>query len=267
MSETVTKSFQFTIDPVNLTNLSREVYTYENGLLTEMIVYQPKNDDNTQWQYKEKHHYRFDPTSGKMLTHTLSLADTNMETGEFLKWNQLTRTEYSYTDMLGADKVPGSFTATADGDGAHLAWDAPGNSEGLTGYQIFRNYQLLGTVAAGTANYTDAGIRKDLVYDYFVQPVYRENALLNVTPVISVKGETVGIREIAAGTIVYGIDSGVEILGDGLQKVEIYSVAGTLVAARTADGNRLAIGSLEKGTYIVNVTFRNGVYRQKVSVR
>lgn len=267
LSETVTKAFQFTIDPVNLTHLSRELYTYENGFLSEMIVYQPRNDDNTQWQFKEKHTYRFDPASGKMLTHILSLADMNMETGEFLKWNQLTRTEYSYTDLLGADKVAGGFSAVADGDGVHLAWDAPANSTGLTAYHIFRDYRLLKTVAAGTANFTDTGIRQDVVYDYFVQPVYQDDVLLNITPVISVKGETVGIREVPSGTLVYGTEGGVEILGDGLQKVEIWTVSGTLVAVRTAASDRLTVERLERGTYVVSITARNGVYRQKVTVK
>lgn len=267
LSESLVKALQYSIDPTRLTNLRREVYTYENGILKEMVTYQPKNSDIEQWGYKEKHQYVFDPASGLMTTDILSLADLNMETGEFIEWNQLTRMEYSYTEQLGADKIPGSFAGTADGDGVQLAWNAPGNNTDLTGYNLFRNYQLLETVAAGVVNYTDTQVREGIVYDYFVQPVYQNNELLNITPVVSVEGTTVGIRELSSSTIVYGTERGVEVSGDGLQVVRVYSVAGTLIAVRTASGDRLTVGGLEKGTYIVNVMARNGVYRQKVAIR
>ena len=269
LAEEISKTLQYSIDPSKLTNLGKKMYTYENGTLTEMISYSPGVSDNEVWLFAQKHNYRFDTDSKKMVTDILFNANNNMETGEFISWMQLIRTEYRYSDKLGADKTPKRLEGTADGDGVRLSWEAPGNIDGLTGYNIFRDYQLLETipVPVGSNRYTDSNVKKDLSYEYFIQPVYNEKELMNISPVIAVTGQTVGVSKHFVPTIVSVVNSAVEMQGNGLRKVEIFKADGTLAVTRNLDGDRAVVGGFAQGVYLVKVTSREGEYKQKVSIR
>lgn len=279
LTEKVTKAFQFTVDPDNLSNKDRETYTYdENGLLTEKIVWTRSNVEGQKWVQNERFVYTVDPESKQVITRKEFTADLDMQTGEFKKWKQDNRYEFAYTDQLSADKAPAGLEGMADSQGIHLTWNKPQspateNDMQLTGFNIYRDYTFLATVPAGAATeekakYTDTDIEKEVTYEYFVQSVYDENVLTNVCDKnVSVEAVELSIDEVQMTTVVYGSDKAIEVRGNDVKAVEVYSLAGAQVAHVKAQSDNVVVSGMPQGTYIVKVITNAGEYKQKVAVK
>ena len=274
LTEKLTKAFQFTIDPDNLSNRDKETYTYdENGLLTEKIVWQVSNMEGQEWVEYEKYVYTVDPETKQVITRKESSADLDMETGAFKKWKQNNRYDFAYTDQLAADKAPTELKGTADSDGVKLTWSKPQaaakSDMPLTGFNIYRDYTFLGSVkTADVTTYVDATVKKDVTYEYFVQSVYNEKELMNICDKsVSVKAKDVSINDVQMTTVVYGLDKAIEVRGNEVKAVEVYSISGAQVAYVNAQSDNVVVNGIERGTYIVKVVTNAGEYKQKVAVK
>lgn len=270
LAECITKSYQFTINPDGLSNLSRETYAYTGGLLTEKITYVVKVDNNEEWVNSGKYVYHFDPENKTLASSTYSYANIDMETGIFKAWKQILRTDFTFSDKLGENRTPKAFETSADGQGVHLLWNTPDDfAEGLSGYHIFKNYKLLKTVTADgqICKYDDANVKNNVVYDYFIQAVYNTNELMNITPVVSIKAVATNIKSINALILVSAIHDDIEIKGTDLKSVDVYTTDGTLVTSRKAESDHILVSVTNQGVYIVKVVTAAGEYRQKVVVK
>lgn len=129
----------------------------------------------------------------------------------------------------------------------------------LTGYNIYRNGQLLGNVGSGTTTYTDNS-GSDKGDSYTVTAVYQEGESDGTTPYIS-PADLTGITATSATAFsVMGGKGFVKVLAAN-GAVRVYSTSGQRVATLSAGRN--ATVSLPAGIYIV---YANG-HASKVTVR
>ncbi len=118
----------------------------------------------------------------------------------------------------------------------------------ITGYNVYRDGELVATVQAGQTAYTDAGAGSG-DHDYVVTVVYAdgESAASNVCHVVST-----GIGDATAGQVtVSGGKGAVHITGAEGQAVRIYAADGRLVAA--AEGKQAMTMAVAAGQYLVAV--------------
>ena len=118
----------------------------------------------------------------------------------------------------------------------------------ITGYNVYRDGQLLATVPSGSTAYTDAGAGSG-DHDYVVTVVYAdgESAASNVCHVVST-----GIGDATVGQVsVCGGKGVIRIAGAEGRTVRVYATDGRLVA--TAEGQQSMTIAVTAGQYLVSV--------------
>ena len=166
-----------------------------------------------------------------------------------------------------------------------ITWTAPENTEGLSGYFIYRKvndeeYTQIKIVAANKTEYKETKAMEEGNWYSYRVVAYYQGIDCYAAPIkakygneyfVKVYYSTTGVNENADGKVNLYPNPTKEsftIEGEGLQSVMVYNTVGQLVYNRVCEGNSTVIdlGNVESGIYMVKVVTANGETVQKVSV-
>jgi hypothetical protein len=166
---------------------------------------------------------------------------------------------------------PTNLEGVADKDTAIITWNEPENSDGLLGYNIYRNETPLNTTPLAELKYNDEGLAVG-TYTYKVSAVYEhcdESLPESVTVVI----DYVGISDIQTNT--YKIfpnpaHDAVNITGKVAPNVvRIYNITGQLTYQTTVCSTKMSItvATMPAGIYFIKIDSDNGSTTQKLIIK
>lgn len=165
-----------------------------------------------------------------------------------------------------------------------LLWEAPGNSEGLTGYFIYRKpeggeYERIKLANASSTSYTD-NIHDEGHYYYRICAFYNATDCTSSPAAwkyddnqfyLHVYYSPTEVDENnAVGVEIYPnpVRDSFTIRTEGLLEVSVYNVLGQMVRDRMSDAEVMTIelGDLEAGIYLVKVITVNGEVSKRIHV-
>ena len=167
-----------------------------------------------------------------------------------------------------------------------LKWEKPENTEGLSGYFVYRKTEntewkrikMIGN--PNTVTYTDNSLNEEGAYFYKVVSYYDATDCTSAPAnwiydnnqfYLGVWWSPTSVGEVTEGPVqVYPnpTKGNVTITGENLQRVMVYNTVGQLVCNRSCEGNTVEInlGSMESGLYMVKVVSENGETVKRISV-
>ncbi len=126
--------------------------------------------------------------------------------------------------------APGTLAATsASGPVAVLGWGAASDDQGVTGYDVFRNGTLVGSVAGAATTYTDATVAPHTSYSYQVRA---RDLAGHVSAFGNTAGVTIGAI-VADGFESGGLSQWTSVSGLAVQGLQVFSGSFAARAAST----------------------------------
>lgn len=133
-------------------------------------------------------------------------------------------------------------------------------AEGLTGYRVYRNGDLIATIPFAFQTYlTDMEFARDVDVEYCVTAVYgdEESEPVCVTATIT------GVNEAGNDGITLSpnpTNSQVTVMGKSLRRAEVVNMLGQHVISVSGDGDALQIdmASLPSGVYFIEIADAEG---------
>ena len=157
-----------------------------------------------------------------------------------------------------------------------LLWDAP--EEGSTGelqhFDVYRDNAVIGSVEYDPGfihyNYIDT-ITVGAQAEYFIMAVYSDGCEAPSETLIG-EGIPSGISEMdAVKAAVYPnpVQSQLNIVAKGMQRIAVYNAMGQLVETKTANGNHLVlqVDGYSKGVYLLQIVTNDGMTTKFVAVK
>ena len=157
----------------------------------------------------------------------------------------------------------------------YLEWTAP--EEGSTGdldhFDVYRDNEMIASVETDPDptyhyGYVDS-IAVGVEAEYFVMAVYSDGC---ESPSDTLLGAGVSsVQEIGSCVSVYPnpVESQLNVVANGLQRIAVYNAMGQLLATKTADGDRfvLQVGDYVPGLYTIQVVTDKGITTRSVIVQ
>ena len=157
----------------------------------------------------------------------------------------------------------------------YLEWTAP--EEGSTGdldhFDVYRDNEMIASVETDPDptyhyGYVDS-IAVGVEAEYFVMAVYSDGC---ESPSDTLLGAGVSsVQEIGSCVSVYPnpVESQLNVVANGLQRIAVYNTMGQLIATKTADGDRfvLQVGDYVPGLYTIQVVTDKGITTRSVIVQ
>ena len=166
-----------------------------------------------------------------------------------------------------------------------LKWDRPENTEGLTGFYVYRKpeggfYKKIKALGSSATNYTDNSLSQEGVYSYKVYAYYKDNDCTSAPAAwiydsnqfeLTVYWSTTGVDENAAGNVnLYPnpTKDSFTVEGEDLRQVTVFNTIGQVVYNAPCDGNNVVIDlhQAPTGIYMVKIATTKGEIVKKLSV-
>ena len=165
-----------------------------------------------------------------------------------------------------------------------LKWDRPANTEGLTGFFVYRKaeggmYKRIKALGSSATNYTDNSLSLEGVYSYKVYAYYKDIDCTSAPAAwiydnnqfeLTVYWSATGVDETAAGVNLYPnpTKDSFTVEAEGLQHVTVFNTLGQVIYNAPCEGNSTVIDLHQAGSgmYLVKVVTTSGETIQKLSV-
>ena len=157
----------------------------------------------------------------------------------------------------------------------YLEWTAPeeGSTGNLDHFDVYRDNEMIASVETDPDptyhyGYVDS-IAVGVEAEYFVMAVYSDGC---ESPSDTLLGAGVSsVQEIGSCVSVYPnpVESQLNVVANGLQRIAVYNAMGQLIATKTADGDRfvLQVGDYVPGLYTIQVVTDKGITTRSVIVQ
>ncbi|MCR5038112.1 MAG: M28 family peptidase [Bacteroidales bacterium] len=157
----------------------------------------------------------------------------------------------------------------------YLHWTAPeeGSTGNLDHFDVYRDNEMIASVETDPDptyhySYVDS-IAVGVEAEYFVMAVYSDGC---ESPSDTLLGAGVSsVQEIGSCVSVYPnpVESQLNVVANGLQRIAVYNAMGQLLATKTADGDRfvLQVGDYVPGLYTIQVVTDKGITTRSVIVQ
>jgi hypothetical protein len=157
----------------------------------------------------------------------------------------------------------------------YLHWTAPeeGSTGNLDHFDVYRDNEMIASVETDPDptyhyGYVDS-IAVGVEAEYFVMAVYSDGC---ESPSDTLLGAGVSsVQEIGSCVSVYPnpVESQLNVVANGLQRIAVYNAMGQLLATKTADGDRfvLQVGDYVPGLYTIQVVTDKGITTRSVIVQ
>ena len=157
----------------------------------------------------------------------------------------------------------------------YLHWTAPeeGSTGNLDHFDVYRDNEMIASVETDPDptyhyGYVDS-IAVGVEAEYFVMAVYSDGC---ESPSDTLLGAGVSsVQEIGSCVSVYPnpVESQLNVVANGLQRIAVYNAMGQLLATKTADGNQfvLQVGDYVPGLYTIQVVTDKGITTRSVIVQ
>ena len=157
----------------------------------------------------------------------------------------------------------------------YLHWTAPeeGSTGNLDHFDVYRDNEMIASVETNPDptyhyGYVDS-IAVGVEAEYFVMAVYSDGC---ESPSDTLLGAGVSsVQEIGSCVSVYPnpVESQLNVVANGLQRIAVYNAMGQLLATKAADGDRfvLQVGDYPPGLYSIQVVTATGVVTKSVIVK
>ncbi|MBR3710485.1 MAG: C10 family peptidase [Bacteroidales bacterium] len=201
----------------------------------------------------------------------------------------------------GGESAPSNEACATAGDGCEegqnlwleilpnfkplLTWEAPANSEGLAGYEVWRrtneegDYKVISDMGPNKTQYKETKALQDGNWYYYkVFAIYEDGCY--AAPIkarygneffVKIYYSVTDVNDAMAGKVtVYPnpAKDNFTVEAEGLQSVMVYNTVGQLVYSQTCEGNAVNINlsNVESGIYMVKVLCNEGETVRKISV-
>ena len=157
----------------------------------------------------------------------------------------------------------------------YLHWTAPeeGSTGNLDHFDVYRDNEMIASVETDPDptyhySYVDS-IAVGVEAEYFVMAVYSDGC---ESPSDTLLGAGVSsVQEIGSCVSVYPnpVESQLNVVANGLQRIAVYNAMGQLLATKTADGDRfvLQVGDYVPGLYTIQVVTDKSITTRSVIVQ
>ena len=157
----------------------------------------------------------------------------------------------------------------------YLHWTAPeeGSTGNLDHFDVYRDNEMIASVETNPDptyhySYVDS-IAVGVEAEYFVMAVYSDGC---ESPSDTLLGAGFSsVQEIGSCVSVYPnpVESQLNVVANGLQRIAVYNAMGQLLATKTADGDRfvLQVGDYVPGLYTIQVVTDKGITTRSVIVQ
>lgn len=166
-----------------------------------------------------------------------------------------------------------------------ITWDAPVNSDGLLGYEVYRKtnedgtYDRIKLLGPDKTEYKETKSLSDGNWYYYRVIASYENdcfsapfkSMYDNEYFVKIYYSVTDVNDALAGKVsVYPnpTNDNITVEAEGLQQVMVYNTIGQLVYSQACEGNAAAInlGNVEAGFYLVKVVCAEGETVRKISV-